>query len=319
MPPAEERRQRLEKNISEAFELIFALEKDLIDAGDEVAKHRINRQIEEKRKLIKEWEAELNGFIRAATTSPALPGAVVNQFLAQLGQYEAHEDWDSAIEVGEHILTLKPNHQQARVKTANAYYQHGLNYYAEKDYDLALEDFTRAVELRPSRAEYSYECSRCHKALKNDTAYRQALQKAAALGHSQAQAELESFDLLRELDNPGTTHQRRRDIGDHLSIIGDTRRGVGVNINSVPDIEWLLVAPSGQLTLETDDKQQTFNVQPFYISKYLITYAQYDAFVQASDGYNNPTWWRGMPKEYQPQKLDNHFTKAGNYMSHPEF
>jgi hypothetical protein len=112
--------------------------------------------------------------------------------------------------------------------------------------------------------------------------------------------------LLRELDDPRTTHERRRDIGDLLGQLGDPRQGVGVDANGVPDIAWLPVVSGGKLVLAG----QTFIVRPFYIAKYLITYTQYEAFVQAKDGFNNSEWWRDMPKEYQRQKLREQRTKS---------
>ena len=44
---------------------------------------------------------------------------------------------------------------------------------------------------------------------------------------------------------------------------------------------------------------QDLTVEPFYIAKYRVTYAQYQAFVEAEDGFHNLTWWQGMPPEYR--------------------
>lgn len=116
----------------------------------------------------------------------------------------------------------------------------------------------------------------------------------------------EQEHLLLELENLSTDHQRRLKIGDRLSEIGDPRPGVGVAANGVPDITWLSVFPGGTLKIG----EQPFEIQPFYIAKYQVTYAQYDAFAQAADGYNNPEWWQGFPKEYQPQKLSEQKQKG---------
>jgi formylglycine-generating enzyme required for sulfatase activity len=118
--------------------------------------------------------------------------------------------------------------------------------------------------------------------------------------------ETEQAKLLRELNVLSTTHARRAEIGERLSEIGDTRAGVGLREDGLPDIEWLPVTPGGKLIIE----ERTFEVQPFYISRYLITYAQYEAFVNAADGYNNPKWWQGFPEGYQPQKLREQNNKA---------
>jgi len=114
--------------------------------------------------------------------------------------------------------------------------------------------------------------------------------------------------LLNEINDHHTSHQRRRDIGDRLDEIGDTRPGVGVLEDGLPEIVWLPVAPGGEITITNE----TFTISPFYIAKYLITYAQYQAFFKAKDGYANPEWWQGLPEEYYQQKLDKQLTKALN-------
>ncbi|NWJ49185.1 MAG: SUMF1/EgtB/PvdO family nonheme iron enzyme [Chloroflexi bacterium] len=114
-----------------------------------------------------------------------------------------------------------------------------------------------------------------------------------------APTKTEAERLLDEIAAPNTTHQRRMAIGDRLSEIGDPRRGVGLRKDGLPDIAWLAVSPGGRLEVA----KQTFEVQPFYIAQYQVTFAQYEAFVQAKDGYQNREWWQGFPKEYQPQAL----------------
>ena len=89
----------------------------------------------------------------------------------------------------------------------------------------------------------------------------------------------EAERLLEEIDNPATTHQRRAIIGDRLAEIGDPRPGVGLNSDGLPEFVWLPV-PGGEITLE--DNAGTFTVQPFAISKYPVTWAQYRSFLQAA-------------------------------------
>ncbi len=123
--------------------------------------------------------------------------------------------------------------------------------------------------------------------------------------------------LLRELETlPKTaaSHERRRDIGDRLSVIGDTRRGVGVK-DGIPDIAWLPVEGSAK-PVEFHDKDGEaygpFVVHPFYIAKYQVTYTQYQVFINAEDGFNNSTWWTGMPEEFQQQLMGNQRTISQN-------
>ncbi|NWJ48810.1 MAG: SUMF1/EgtB/PvdO family nonheme iron enzyme [Chloroflexi bacterium] len=114
--------------------------------------------------------------------------------------------------------------------------------------------------------------------------------------------------ILREIADPFTSHTHRMQIGDRLSEIGDTRRGVGVRDDGLPDIAWLAVHPGGKLEIE----KQTFEIQPFYIAQYQVTFAQYEAFVQAKDGYYSAEWWQGFPKEYQPQELNEQCQKGSS-------
>jgi formylglycine-generating enzyme required for sulfatase activity len=118
----------------------------------------------------------------------------------------------------------------------------------------------------------------------------------------------EAERLLEEIDNPATSHQRRASIGDRLADIGDPRPGVGLNSDGAPEFVWLPV-PGGEITLERD--AGTFTVQPFAISKYPVTWAQYRSFLEAEVGYGNERWWRGLAKrEEQPgeqyRQQDNH-------------
>jgi len=43
-----------------------------------------------------------------------------------------------------------------------------------------------------------------------------------------------------------------------------------------------------------------------------VTYAQYQAFVTAEDGFDKPEWWAGIPVDYQRQPLADQRTQAPN-------
>jgi formylglycine-generating enzyme required for sulfatase activity len=73
--------------------------------------------------------------------------------------------------------------------------------------------------------------------------------------------------------------------GNILAERGDPRPGVGV-VDGVPDIAWVGI-PAGSV----DIKGQTFEVKPFHMARYPVTYAQYQVFVDALDGYADPDWW----------------------------
>jgi hypothetical protein len=132
---------------------------------------------------------------------------------------------------------------------------------------------------------------------------------------------LEVERLWEEIENPATSHRRRSWIGERLDTLGDPRPGVGLvrgmlplqaekgkahTFDSLrtgefrlwgdkpghlglPDLVWLKVE-GGSITIE----KQTFTVQPFYIAKYPITYRQFEAFVEAKDGFKDARWWEGL-------------------------
>jgi hypothetical protein len=58
-----------------------------------------------------------------------------------------------------------------------------------------------------------------------------------------------------------------------------------------PPFEWCKI-PSGFIKLRKN--AETYNVQPFSMAKYPITHAQFQAFIDADDGYYNEEWWKGL-------------------------
>ncbi|MBK8025145.1 MAG: formylglycine-generating enzyme family protein [Chloroflexi bacterium] len=110
--------------------------------------------------------------------------------------------------------------------------------------------------------------------------------------------------LLAELDRPETDERRRLRIGDDLDLLDDPREGVGVK-EGMPDMVWLPVEVSSDaVTIETHESDiGPLVIQPFFIARYQVTYAQYQAFVDAEDGFANPEWWQDFPEDYRPQAL----------------
>ena len=108
----------------------------------------------------------------------------------------------------------------------------------------------------------------------------------------------EPLALLEALQSDTTPHHRREEIGLRLNQIGDPRRGIGLNAQSLPDIDWVEI-PAGEVTLETEAKHR-FEVATFHMARYPITWAQYMSFIQAENGYANPDWWNGLNRVEQP-------------------
>jgi formylglycine-generating enzyme required for sulfatase activity len=113
-------------------------------------------------------------------------------------------------------------------------------------------------------------------------------------------------DLLEEIADVSTSHQRRAAIGDRLAEIGDTRPGVGLGADGLPGILWCEIAGC---EIRLRDTEVTFPVTPFRIAKYPTTWAQYLVFLQAPDGYANPSWWDGLKCDEPPGDTSG---RAGN-------
>jgi hypothetical protein len=137
--------------------------------------------------------------------------------------------------------------------------------------------------------------------------------------HEKEFIRLEVERLWEEIENPETSHRRRSWIGERLDTLGDPRPGVGLVTTTLPlraeegskgiavlregemrlwgdkpehiglpDIVWLRVE-GGAIAIN----KQLFNVQPFLIAKYPITYSQFEAFIKAKDGLRDPLWQDG--------------------------
>lgn len=112
--------------------------------------------------------------------------------------------------------------------------------------------------------------------------------------------------------------------GRTLSVLGDSRKGVGLRDDGLPDIDWVEI-PAGSFLMGSDREkdpnvrddelpQHEVTLPTYYISRYPITYKQFQAFIDDPDGYHNPQWWKGLgvdeehrtqPRE-QEYKFDNH-------------
>lgn len=112
--------------------------------------------------------------------------------------------------------------------------------------------------------------------------------------------------------------RQRAEMGKLINIVGDPRQGVGINeAIGLPDIVWCHV-PAGEFIMGSnaysDDEKPAHKVylDDFYMSRYLVTYAQYQAFENALD-FGNEVWWDGFPDRYKRQKFDQSF----QYANHP--
>ncbi len=121
--------------------------------------------------------------------------------------------------------------------------------------------------------------------------------------------------IIEELSDDNISHQRRMAVGERLAVIGDTRPGVGLRPDGLPDIVWCSV-PHGKVHIDKDLNtyegiESDHSVNPFFIAKYPITYLQFQAFVDDPLGYNSSDWWKDLaehpdsPKSQRSQFINN--------------
>jgi formylglycine-generating enzyme required for sulfatase activity len=112
--------------------------------------------------------------------------------------------------------------------------------------------------------------------------------------------------------------------GRALAMIGDPRFGVGVK-DGLPEIDWVEI-PAGTFLMGSDKAKDRYarddeipqhevDLPAYHISRYPITYAQFQAFLDAPDGFYNPEWWDGLAAN------DYHKAQPGEpdfpYANHP--
>lgn len=97
--------------------------------------------------------------------------------------------------------------------------------------------------------------------------------------------------LQHEINAPSTKPPRRLAIGDELERLGDSRRGVGLDENGLPDIDWVKI-PSGYFIYQSGEKRE---LPTYWISRYPITNRQFQVFVD-DGGYREDSWWRDLKK-----------------------
>jgi formylglycine-generating enzyme required for sulfatase activity len=104
--------------------------------------------------------------------------------------------------------------------------------------------------------------------------------------------------LLNLLANKALSHLERHKIGEILAEHGDPRPGVGLTDEGIPDIEWVNI-PAG--TVKLKDIEGVFSVKAFRIARYPVTHCQFQAFIDAPDGYGNPRWWKDIEQSSSPK------------------
>ena len=102
-----------------------------------------------------------------------------------------------------------------------------------------------------------------------------------------------------------------------MAAIGDPRPGVGLRPDGLPEFDWCKVEFKGRSSVKVEiEKVGKVEVTlPFRIARYPVTYIQFQAFIDAPDGFGNREidWFEGLAADDKDKrqaeqrfKFDNH-------------
>ena len=85
----------------------------------------------------------------------------------------------------------------------------------------------------------------------------------------------------------------------------------------LPDIEWVKIPKVGENGQSKFIYQKDKRESPpdFWMARYPITYAQFQTFIDAADGWRNPRWWEGL--SILDEQRDKPFNQNFLYWNHP--
>jgi tetratricopeptide (TPR) repeat protein len=156
LPPSDaERREKLFNAINELNDTNWT--RLLAKVGIAASKLDGTTQPAKPRSLIPEMVSDgLLGVLEQAALTQTMHQAQVTDLLTQLIAGETKKEWDRVIDLGERLLKLESQHQSTRIKTAAAYWERGKNYHNNGNYDRAITNYSRAIELTPLKDAHYY-------------------------------------------------------------------------------------------------------------------------------------------------------------------
>ena len=98
----------------------------------------------------------------------------------------------------------------------------------------------------------------------------------------------------------------------------DTRKGVSLRKDNLPDIDWVLIPepdpePGQSEFIYQESERRT---EPdFWVDRHPVTRVQFKVFLDADDGFRNPEWWRGLDASAEHRRESG--KQAFEYWNHP--
>jgi formylglycine-generating enzyme required for sulfatase activity len=115
--------------------------------------------------------------------------------------------------------------------------------------------------------------------------------------------------------------QARAAVGRALGQTGlDNRKGLGIrDVRGVtlPDIDWIEI-PEGKFQYgKANDtytaEPQTLFLPTFYLSRYPVTYVQFQTFLDDPEGFANPQWFAGLAASEYERRMEEQYFKFANH------
>jgi len=113
----------------------------------------------------------------------------------------------------------------------------------------------------------------------------------------------------------------RAAVGRTLALTDlDNRQGVRIVRDAsgvaLPDIDWVEI-PGGEFQYGDESeyaaKPQRPTLPTFHISRYPVTYAQFQTFLDDPEGYANPQWFAGLAARDDDRRMDEQYFKFANH------
>ncbi len=136
--------------------------------------------------------------------------------------------------------------------------------------------------------------------------FREQFAQAARMTEAYTPEEKQAIHdlLLPQMTDPAleSDSYRRAAIGRVLGLMDlDDRKGIGLTPQGLPDMDWVEI-PESEFIFQ---KEECLHLPTYYISRYHITYKQFQTFVDAEDGFDDPRWWDGMADRKERYQIQN--------------
>lgn len=126
--------------------------------------------------------------------------------------------------------------------------------------------------------------------------------------------------LIELIANPSIPSLKRAEAGRRLGLMGDSRVGVGLRHDGLPDVDWVKIPPGRFLygdETEGSGVPSQQNLPVYMISRYPVTVAQFSAFVEAG-GYTQDAYWPADALRWRNRR-ENRKRRAPNFWDDPQW